>query len=135
MIDLSKFGAGGIWRPYFLQGYESVTASATESLTITIGETEEFVASRMRIKATDEGFDIIGITDTSGIPYTNATSTTVIDGRLLTNDTENEYNEIVFDVPLHLPPGTKLRFEITDTSASTNEIWITLFGAIRSVGK
>lgn len=135
MLDLSKFGSGGTWRPYLLQGYESIVASATESLVITVDETEEFVAESMRIKATSEAFDIIGITDTSGIPYTNASSTVVIDGKLLTNDTENEYNEIKFAIPLHLPPGTRLRFQITDTSASTNEVWITLIGAIRSVGK
>lgn len=123
----------GTWRPYFLQGYESVAGSATESLIISLGETEEMEVYEIRIKATSESFDIIGITDQSGIPYTNATSTTVIDGTLLTNATENEYNIIKLPVPLHLPPGTQLRFQITDTSASTNEIWILLIGKMRTV--
>jgi len=124
----------GTWRPYFLLGYESVAGSATESLTISIGETEEFEAHSIRVHSTSVSFDIIGITDQSGIPYTNATSTAMLDGNLLAAATKNEWAEVKLPIPLHLPAGTSLRFQITDTSTSTNEVWIMLVGKMRTVG-
>lgn len=120
------------WRPYFLLGYESVAGSATESLTITIGATENFVAEKIRIHSTSVSFDIIGISDQAGVPYTNATSTAMIDGNLLAAATKNKWPEIDLETPWHLPPNTKLTFRITDTSTSTNEIWILLIGKMKT---
>lgn len=120
-------------RPYFLVGYKSCTASATSSLTIEVGATEHFEAHEIRIKSTSESFDIVKIVDQGGTPYTNATSSTVIDGMLLTNATENKYNVIELPIPWILEPQTKLTFDITDTSGSTNEVWILLIGTMRTV--
>lgn len=120
------------FRPYFLVGYESVTASATETLTIDIGATEHFVASKIRIKSTG-AFDLVKIVDQGGLPYTNATSSKMIDSDLLTAATKNKYHEIDLPEPWDLKPETKLSFEITDTSASTNEVWILLIGKMESV--
>jgi len=119
------------YRPYFLLGYESVVGSASEELTIQIGATEHFVASRIRVKSTG-AFDLTKITDQGGMPYTNATSTKILDSDLLTASTKNEYHEIVLDEPWDLAPETKLVFGITDTSTSTNEVWILLIGKMES---
>lgn len=123
----------GEWRPYFLVGYKNVTASSTKTLEIDIGATEEFEAHAIRIVATSESFDIIKITDQGGTPHTNADSTTVLDGRLLFNTTENEYNIVELPEPWNLAPQTRLSFDITDTSGSANEVWILLIGKMRSV--
>lgn len=121
------------FRPYFLLGYESVAGSATETLTIEIGATEHFVASAIRIKSTG-AFDLVKLTDQGGMPYTNATSTKMIDSDLLTAATKNRYHEIVLPTPWDLKPETTLSFEITDTSATTNEVWILLIGKMESAG-
>jgi len=121
------------WRPYWLVGYKSLSGSASGVLEIEVGATEEFEVDEIRIKSTSELFDITGITDQGGTPFTNADSTTVLDGMLLTNATENEYNIIKLKEPWPLLPQTKLTFEITDTSAATNEIWILLVGRMKAV--
>jgi len=82
-------------------------------------EAVEFEANEMRIVATSESFDIIKIVNEGGVPFTNATSTVVLDGRLIFNTTENEYNVLKFKEPWNLPAQTKLTFDITDTSGST----------------
>lgn len=120
-------------RPYFLRGRVSLTGSAAGSISFDIGASEHFEAMAMRIAATSESFDLTGISDQGGVPYTNASQTDVIDGKLLFNTTENEYNEIKFAVPWNLPPNTTLKFDLIDTSTSTNEIFIVLIGKMKSV--
>lgn len=120
-------------RPYFLVGYKSLTASTAGNLTIEIGATEKFHAHKIRVKATSEGFDLRGITDQGGTPFTNVDTTTVLDGMLLTNNAENEYNEIELPIPWELAPQTKLTFDLKDTSGATNEVWILLIGTMETV--
>ena len=123
----------GAWRPYFFVGYNSIVANATESVEFSVGATEEFEGKAIRIHATSVGFDVIRIADQGGTPYTNASSTSVIDGNLLTAATKNEFAEIELAEPLNLGPNSKLTVDITDTSGSTNELWVLLIGKMRSV--
>lgn len=121
------------WRPYFLVGYKSCTASVTSTLKITTGATEEFECNEIRIKATSENFDITKIVDQGGTPFTNADTSSPLDARLLMNDTENNYNVIKLMEPWNLPPQTTLSFDIDENSGSTNEVWVLLIGRMKTV--
>lgn len=115
-------------------GYKSLAGSSTATVEIAIGETEEFEGDEIRVHATNVGIDLISITDQAGVPYTNATSSAPIDGNLFAVALKTEYNRLLFPTPLHLPPGTRLKFQITDTSTATNEVFILLMGKMRTVG-
>lgn len=121
------------WRPYLFLGRKSLTASSSGSITFTVGAGEEFAGHEIRIKATSESFDITKISDQGGVPYTNATASDPIDGKLVTNDTENNYNVVRLPIELNLPPNSVLTFELKDTSGNTNEVFILLAGKMRSV--
>jgi len=123
----------GEWRPYFLVGRASISASSTGTIQWTTGSTEEVVVNKIRIHATSNSFDITSITNQGGIPFTNATSSTPLDGNLLTAATKNSYYEIDLPTEWQLPPDTTINFAITDTSGSTNEIFIVGIGKRRTV--
>jgi hypothetical protein len=120
----------GIWRPYFFIVYESVAGSATEVASSSIGMTEEFQGEKLIVNATG-AFDLIGVTDQGGTPYTNATSAKMIDSALIDNVSTNVIGPIEF--PIYLGPGSTLNLTVTDTSTSTNEVWFLFVGKIRSV--
>jgi len=113
--------------PYFLVGYNSVTANATEAITWNTGSNEEITIYKIRFHSTG-GFDLIDIEDQAGTPYTNADSNNPLDSNLLTASSKNEYYEIVLPEPLVLPPSTQITFSVSDTSGSTNEVWIVGIG-------
>jgi len=121
------------WRPYILVGRKVLSGNSSGTLTLEVGSTEHFEATSMRVLATSDAFDITGITREEGTPFTNADATNVIDGKILYSATRNSYYEFKFVEPLQLPPNAKLSFELTDTSGSTNEIFIYLIGRIKSV--
>lgn len=109
--------------PYFIVGYNSIAANATETIEWNTGSNETIVITKLRIHSTG-AFDIIDMEDQAGTPYTNADTNNPIDSNLLTASTKNEYSEIVLPMPLELPPSTKFTFTIKDTSGSTNEVFI-----------
>lgn len=120
------------WRPYIIVGYESVTASTAETVTWSTGSSEEVVVNRIRVHSTG-AFDVTKIVDQGGIPFTNATTSAVIDSSMLTASTKNRYFEIDLPTEWNLPPNTTITFSVTDTSAATNEIWIVGIGKRRTL--
>jgi hypothetical protein len=120
----------GVWRPYFLIVYKSVTASTTDTLTASIGMTEEFQGEKLITNSTST-YDVQAITDESGKPYTNATSSASIDNLLIDNVSTNAIGQI--DFPIYMAPGGKINIKVLETSGSDNEIWWLIIGKIRSV--
>lgn len=120
-------------RPFFYVGRKSLDGNGTGSIEFSVGASEEFEAHEIRIKATSELFDITEISDEGGVPYTNATSDEPLDGLLLYNATENAFNIVKLPAPLNLDPNSTLKFDLKDTSAATNEVFICLIGVKRTV--
>ena len=109
--------------PYFIVGYNSIAANSTEAIEWNTDSNETITIYKIRIHSTG-AFDIIDMEDQAGTSYTNANVNNPIDSNLLTASTKNEYSEIVLPEPLTLPPSTKFTFSVSDTSGSTNEVWI-----------
>jgi len=120
------------YRPYFIVGYKSVSGSSEDTVTWATGASEEVKVNKIRIHSTG-AFDITGIVDQGGIPFTNATAAKPIDSSMLTAATKNRYFEIDLPLEWNLGPNTTISFKVTDTSGSTNEIWIVGIGSRRTV--
>lgn len=119
-------------RPYWFIGRKSLDASSTGTITFSISSSEHFHGRKIRFHSTG-AFDITGITRENDLPFTNADTTTIIDSYLLLHTgttSKNKYDEIYLDVPLELPPDSKLTFHLTDTSAGTNEVFILILGTM-----
>lgn len=121
----------GEWRPYFLIGYRNLTANQSAGIDLDVGANEEFEGRELRILSTST-FDIVGIKNESGLPFTNADQNTVLDNLLLRILAEGSPEPVQLDPPLQVPPTGTISVTVTDTSASGNEIWILLVGKIRT---
>jgi len=120
------------YRPYFLIGYASISASGSGTIQWETGASEEVKINKIRIHSTGT-FDITKIVDQGGIPFTNASSAKPLDSNLLTATTKNRYHEIDLPVEWNLGPNTTITFSVTDTSGSTNEVWIVGIGSRRTI--
>ena len=117
----------GEYRLFYLIGSVTLSASSTGNIVLSMGKNEEFEASGIAFISTGS-FDITGITDASGIPYTNASTTTTIPSTLFPPDTNNTVVPQPLLQPLVIPQNGSLTFALKDTSGASNTVKVILFG-------
>lgn len=113
--------------PFFAILFESVAANSTATLQFQVAVNEEFTINQIRQNSTGS-FRITGIRDSRGQQYSNVDTTDYAIGGLFA-DLEDANNGLLeLPVPLILPGGTTLYFDIKDGSGAGNDVKIFLIG-------
>jgi len=112
--------------PYIIRAYKSVSASSTGNATWTTGEDTTVIIYRI-VRDSTGAFDITSIKDTNGTSYLSGTIPYLALG------TWEE--PTVLERPWVIPAKTTITFELLDTSAATNAVYIIGIGEKSLIGE
>ncbi len=115
--------------PYFMTDTQVLGAAGTGTWGFDVPVNEAYDLYDIRFTATG-AFDVRDIRDSSGVHYTNASSTDPVPSTQFQNGASPNLGFASFPTPLHLAGGTSLRIDLFDTSGAGNTIRIT-FLAVR----
>ncbi len=108
-------------RPFLYAGTVTLVASSTGSIRFEVGSGEKGRFRRFQFKAT-AAFSIVGLRDSSGQAYSNASSSTPITSTILkTGVTDTEQVQFL-SPPLELEGPLALIVDLLDTSGAGNTV-------------
>lgn len=107
--------------PYWLLGKVSLLASGQGSFIYPIPQGQTLNIKDMVFQATG-AFSLIGIYDSNGMNYTDATAALGIPSVALANGANNNNSIRLFMPDLVVKGGTQISFVLLDTSAGANTV-------------
>ena len=119
-------------RPYILTDTVVLTASADGEAVLRVGANERFEGHKLLILSTGN-FEVRGIKNDSGLPFTNADSGDPLTQAMFPDDYDAGDAPLELDAPLIVEKNDALTVQLTDTSAGSNTVRIVLFGTIESL--
>ena len=122
----------GIKRPYILTDTVVVGASTDGEAVLRVGANERFEGHSILILSTGT-FEVRGIKNDSGLPFTNADSGDPLTQAMFPDDYDAGDAPLEFDAPLIIEKNDALTVQLTDTSASSNTLRVVLYGTIESL--
>ena len=122
----------GVKRPYILTDSVDLTASATGQAVLRVGSNERFEGRKVLILSTGT-FNITGITDDSGLPFTNADSGDPLTNVMFPDDMDSGDVMLELDAPIVLEKNNALTISFTDTSAAANTVRVAVYGTMESL--
>jgi hypothetical protein len=121
-------------RPYVLTDSVTLSANSTGQLELPVGANEDFEGYEIFFTSTST-FNITAITNTSGVPFTNADTTNVIPNTLFTSALDQRTNVGVLQIPINISGNDKLVIDLTDTSGSSNTVRVFIRGVMYAAGE
>ena len=122
----------GTKRPYILTDTVALTASADGEAVLRVGANERFEGKKILILSSGN-FEIRGIKNDSGLPYTNADSGDPLTQAMFPDDYDSGDIPLELDTPLIIEKNDALTVQLTDTSAATNTVRVAIFGTMESL--
>ena len=122
----------GTKRPYILTDTVALTASADGEAVLRVGANERFEGKKILILSSGN-FEIRGIKNDSGLPYTNADSGDPLTQAMFPDDYDSGDIPLELDTPLIIEKNDALTVQLTDTSAATNTVRVAMFGTMESL--
>jgi hypothetical protein len=122
----------GTKRPYILTDTVALAASADGEARLSVGANERFEGHKLLILSTGN-FEVRGMKNDSGLPYTNADSGDPLTQANFPDDYDAGDNPLEFDAPIIIEKADALIVQLTDTSAASNTVRVTLYGTMESV--
>ena len=122
----------GTKRPYILTDTVVLTASADGEAVLRVGANERFEGKKILILSSGN-FEIRGIKNDSGLPYTNADSGDPLTQAMFPDDYDSGDIPLELDTPLIIEKNDALTVQLTDTSAATNTVRVAMFGTMESL--
>jgi len=114
-------------RPFWFTDTISVAANGSTTAVIPISEGETMRLRRVQFISTST-FNITGLKDASGNPFSNASASDPIPSTTLNNAATNFSGISNFNPPLEIKGPGSLNFDILDTSGSTNTVRVVIEG-------
>ena len=122
----------GTKRPYILTDSVALSASADGEARLSVGANERFEGHKLLILSTGN-FEVRGMKNDSGLPYTNADSGDPLTQAMFPDDFDAGDAPFELDAPLIIEKSDALTVQLTDTSAATNTVRVVLYGTMESV--
>ena len=122
----------GAKRPYILTDSVDLVASAAGQAVLRVGSNERFEGHAILILSTGI-FNITGITDDSGLPFTNADAGDPLTNVMFPDDMDAGDAMLELDAPLVLEKNNALTISFTDTSTAANTVRVAIYGTMESL--
>lgn len=122
----------GMKRPYILTDTVVLGANATGQAVLRVGSNERFEGHSILILSSGN-FTIEGITDDSGLPFTNADTSDPLTQAMFPDDMDAGDMPLEFKAPLIIEKNNALTISFTDASAGSNTVRVAIYGTMESV--
>ena len=122
----------GTKRPYILTDTVVIAASADGEARLQVGSNERFEGHKLLILSTGN-FEVRGMKNDSGLPYTNADTGDPLTQAMFPDDFDAGDNTLELDAPLVIEKNDALVVQLTDTSTVSNTVRVVLYGTIEQL--
>jgi len=119
-------------RPYLLTDTVVIAASADGEAVLRVGANERFEGHKILILSTGN-FEVRGIKNDSGLPYTNADTGDPLTQAMFPDDYDSGDMPLELDAPLIVEKNDALIVQLTDTSVASNTVRVVVYGTMESV--
>ena len=122
----------GTKRPYILTDTVALGASTDGEAVLRVGANERFEGHKLLILSTGT-FEVRGIKNDSGLPFTNADTGDPLTQAMFPDDYDAGDQPLELDAPLIVEKNDALTVQLTDTSAVANTVRVAVYGTIESL--